>query len=736
MWLPVLFGCGIALYFALPAEPPLTLAVGLALIAILLRLIWQSGPVAYIMSGALLAVSLGFAATKLRADRVAAPVIDRQIGPSAVTGWIELVEPRPGKGQRLTIHVVSIEGLTPTATPIRVRIRTLVADGSLKPGDGIRVPAILSPPPGPALPGGFDFARSAWFQGLGGVGYAREQVKTITIDTPPPWDMPARTAVERVRQRITARVTAALPGEAGAIAAALITGERGGISEATNDAFRDSGLFHILSISGLHMVIMAGAVFLTVRFLLTLSPSIALRYPVKKWAAAAAALGALAYLLISGASFPTVRSYIMISIMFLAVLLDRPAVALRNVALAALLILAVYPESLIDVGFQMSFAAVVALVSAYEALRARRTHDDQLDRRGPWLNVAMFFGGILLSTLIAGLSVAPFAAFHFHKSQQYAMIANLIAIPICNVLVMPAALASLVAMPFGLEAWPLYLMGIGIDGMVWCAYKVAALPGAVGRIPEIPTLAFALMVAGGIWLCLWRRRWRLAGLIPVLVGLILAPMRDAPDLFVGRDGLVAVRGRDGLFSAMASRSAAFDLSRLLEHEGDGRRPSDVADAKAFRCDWSGCVAIVREQRIAIVRSAAAIADDCRLADIIIVERAGLDTARMRDCRTGKVVIDSAAIRRHGAHAVRLAAGGASAIPTVRTVSGNRGVRPWSPRIGPDPADGRLSNFAAPVIGPVEGAPDDRGAPAAPIQPRSGSMGKGGAPRLPDSDDDP
>ena len=253
--------------------------------------------------------------------------------------------------------------------------------------------------------------------------------------------------MQRVRQAIGARIAAALPGETGAIATALITGERGGISEATNDAFRDSGILHILSISGFHMAIMAGSVFFLVRLGLALFPSIALRYPIKKWAAAAAMLAGFAYLLISGAAFATVRSAIMISIMFLAVLLDRPALALRNVILAATLILVLFPESLFDVGFQMSFAAVLALVSVYEALRTRDLWARLMEHTASRLVV--FFAGIVLSTLIASAAVAPFAAYHFHKSQQYAVIANLIALPVCNVLVMPAALAALIAMPLG-----------------------------------------------------------------------------------------------------------------------------------------------------------------------------------------------------------------------------------------------------------------------------------------------
>jgi competence protein ComEC len=328
---------------------------------------------------------------------------------------VELIEPRAGKGQRLTIRVTALERHEAQAWPVRVRIVTRAEARDLRPGDAVRLQARLNAPPGPSLPGDYDFARSAWFLGLGAVGYADAAAQIDTKASPPPLRLRLTAAIARVRQAIGARILTALPGETGAIANALITGERGGISEATNQAFRDSGLFHILSISGLHMVIMAGAVFLSIRLALAAIPAIALRYPIKKWAAAAAMLGAFGYLMISGAAFATVRSWIMISIMFLAVLLDRPAIALRNVALAALVILVAWPESLLDAGFQMSFAAVVALVSAYEWLRLRDAAEPGTLRRGLVGNALLFLGGILTTTLVAGLAVAPFGIYHFHR---------------------------------------------------------------------------------------------------------------------------------------------------------------------------------------------------------------------------------------------------------------------------------------------------------------------------------
>jgi competence protein ComEC len=446
------------------------------------------------------------AAAKLRTELVRAPVLQAETGPVDVYGFVELIEPRAAKGQRLTIRVTAMEKHEAHAWPARVRISTREENGALKPGDGVRVKARLSPPPGPALPGDYDFARAAWFQGLGAVGFAIAPAEIAPDLGEAPLTLRLGAGVGRVRQAIGRRVLEALPGQTGAIANALITGERGGISESTDQAFRDSGLFHILSISGLHMVIMAGAVFLSIRLVLAAVPAIALRYPTKKWAAAGAMVGALGYLMISGAAFATVRSYIMISIMFIAVLLDRPALALRNVALAALLILLLWPESLLDAGFQMSFAAVLSLVSVYEWLRARDEAREGWMRRGAIARTLVFFGGIVTSTLVAGLAVAPFGIYHFHNTQQFAILANLLAIPICNLIVMPAALVSLVAMPLGLEVAPLWLMGQGIEAMVWCAQVVAALPGAVGRVPAMPTYAFVLIVAGGLWCALWQTR--------------------------------------------------------------------------------------------------------------------------------------------------------------------------------------------------------------------------------------
>jgi competence protein ComEC len=292
--------------------------------------------------------------------------------------------------------------------------------------------------------------------------------------------------------------------------------------------------------------------------------------------------------------------------------------------------------------------------------------------------IAALFGGIVLSTLIASAAVAPFAAYHFHKSQQYAMLANLIAIPICNIVVMPAALATLMAMPFGLEWAPLQVMGLGIQGMVWCAYQVAALPGAVGRIPAIPVSAFALMIAGGTWLALWRTRWRLAGLAPVALGAAIAPWQQAPDVLVGRDGtLVAVRTAKGELSAVAPRSGMFELARWLEHDGDARTAEAAAKSEAFRCDAAGCVAVAKGRQVALPRHASALRDDCAAAAILVLALPALPA-----CKGAGLTITREALRTQGAHALFL---NGDAI-RVETVADRTGRRPWSARLEEAPRE--------------------------------------------------
>ena len=679
VWLPVALGSGIAAYFALPVEPSALFALASIAAAFGLAAAIPRHSLPHAAALMILAASFGFAIAKTRAVWVDSPVLPYDMRRADVTGVVELVEPRPERGERLTIRVLAIEGIAATLKPSRIRVRVMTKREGLKPGDTIRLRATLQAPQGPALPGGYDFARWAWFQGIGATGYAIQapEILATAEEREEEADVAQRFRhrLERLRQTLADRIRAAVPGEAGAIAVSLITGERGGITEETNDAYRDSGLIHILSISGLHMVIMAGSVYAAMRILLALFPSIALRIPTKKWAAFVALIGAGAYLLISAPSVATLRAFLMIAIMFVAVMLDRQALAMRNVAIAALIILAVYPESLLDPGFQMSFAAVVSLIAAYEAIRDRSGEREQ---RGWLLSVAFFLGGIVLSTIIASLSVAPIGAYHFHRTQQYALLANLIAVPICNLIVMPAALLTLVSMSIGLEALPLAIMAEGIDAMTATADWVASLPGAVAYIEEISDLSFALMIGGGLWITLWQTRWRALGVISIAAGMTIIGNGPRPDILVGRDGeIVAIRTEQGNLTATGLRRGSFELSRWLQHDGDGRTASEILRDTRFRCDGVGCTALIRGLRVSVARHAAAANEDCVRSDIMVTT-----SGQPPNCARPLAVIDRAALRRNGTHAIYLGreeGAGKASIARIETVAASRGERPWTQR---------------------------------------------------------
>ena len=310
---------------------------------------------------------------KLRTDFVAAPMLQREMT-TTVTGWVEAREATTSDGARVYLRVAAMSGLKPEATPIRARFTVRARAAEIAVGDAISVKARLQPPSGPVQPGAYDFGRVAFYDRIGAIGFAYGGAKPADLG-PAPFQIRLMRPLADLRETIRRRIVAALPGDNGRIAAALIMGDQGAISEKTQDDMRASGLGHVLSISGLHMALVAGSVFWLVRALLALSMRLALTQPIKKWAAAAALAAAVFYVGLSGGGVATDRSFVMLAIMLIAVMLDRAALTLRNVALAAAIILLAWPESLLSVSFQMSFAATLALVAGYEAFR------DLADRR-------------------------------------------------------------------------------------------------------------------------------------------------------------------------------------------------------------------------------------------------------------------------------------------------------------------------------------------------------------------
>jgi competence protein ComEC len=632
LWTPVLFAAGIGGYFILPAEPEIWLGSAVLLIAGIgvIGLRKRRGLVFFGLLVVMIAAA-GFGAAQFRNAAVSASVLERRIGPVSLSGRVIRVEPSE-KGYRLTLDRIEIDRSGVEEIPARLRILVRSRTAPPNPGDIIAARAILQPPPSPSLPGGYDFARKAWFERIGAVGFAL-----------------------------------------GPVAAALMTGERRAIPKESLASMRDSCLAHLLAICGLHIGLVAGLLFFAIRLGLALIEPVALRYPIKKIAALGAVLGAFAYLLISGATIPTQRAFLMVSIVMLAVMIDRTAISMRLVALSAMAVLLLAPESLLSASFQMSFAAVVGLVAVYEAAAPKMT---ALRHRGGVLGsrIGLFVAATMLTTLVASLATAPFAIYHFNRIALYGLLANLVAVPVMAMWIMPLGILSFLLMPLGLESLGLVPMGWGISTVLWIADGVAALPGAVALVPPMPTAGLAILSLGGIWACVLRGPIRFYGLPAVAAGLVSILAVSAPNVIINRDGgLVAINLGAGrlVMSPGAGNSFERDMwqRRFAVEEVAPWPSSGIESAAPIGCDPTGCILVIDGETVALVTEPAAATEDCAHADHVIL----LTRVPRRMCDDGKVAVSTFHIWRDGAHAIRFTRQG----PVVETSRERRGDRPWS-----------------------------------------------------------
>ncbi|MDR6953668.1 competence protein ComEC [Ancylobacter sp. 3268] len=644
LFVPVGFAIGIALYLGAATEPspyagPVAFAVflGLALAA-------RARPFAFYALALAATLAAGFGVASLQVQRIAHPVLAAPLAGVAVSGSVEQAELRP-RGSRIVLKVTGFDR-PPEVAPQRVRIA--LASSSPPPvGAHVSVRADLAAPPGPAYPGGFDFGRAVWFEGIGATGYAVGKWRETPAPAAPDLRLAFATWLEASRQAIAARIRAVLPGEAGGVAVALVTGIRGQVPEPLEEAMRISGLSHILSISGLHMALVATTVFFLARALLALWPGLALRRPIKAWAAVPALAAATYYLLLSGAEVATQRSYVMTLLVLCGVMLGRPALTLHTLALAALIVLTLAPWAILDPGAQMSFAATLALVVAYE--RGGRRLIAAGAGRVPWYasGPARWLAALALTSLAAGLATAPYAAYHFQRLAPLSLVANLAATPLVSFVIMPAGLMGTLAMPFGWEAPAFRVMGWGIDAMNAIARDVAALPGADGGVRAMPLASLALITFAFLAACLLRTRLALVAVVFAAAAIWPLAAARPPDVLIDAQArTVAVRGPDGQLALMGDRrkglAERFSAEQWLSAEGlrgkgAGAAPAsspghaapavDAAQSPARsaapgaptgRCDALGCVLPARDGRlVAYPLDRAALADDCRRAALVL-----------------------------------------------------------------------------------------------------------------------
>lgn len=699
-WLAIGLAVGILGYFAVPAEPSLrwslAMPVAAAGLVFAASLITKLRPLFW-PALILCVVSSGFAAGCLRTALMQPHFIAGEMRGVFVTGRIAQIEPLPA-GARLTLSpaMVGRRDISGQTSPLKLQITVLTGTEDMQPGDWVRMRADLHPPSGPAAPGAFDFRRQAFFTGVDGMGFSYAAKATDALGG---WDVvqPNRLSdwADRLRQRIGRRIANILPDENGALAIALVVGNQTALRKADMAAMRDSGLSHLLSISGLHISLAAGLVFFTCRFLLALFPWLALRVATKKWAAVLGLCGAAFYAVLAGAAepslsgsvVPTQRSLFMVMIAFTAILLDRSPISLRLVAWSAVILLLWQPESLMGPSFQMSFAAVFALIASFEALRPRLMAVRQylsappVDRAGRVLGyggaVLFWLLSLVLSSLIASLATAPFGLYHFDRLQIYGIAANMLAVPLTGFWLMPMAAIALLLMPLGLDAPFWQMLGWGCDALFWIGRGVQHWPNAVIAVPAMPAWGLVAASAGLIWICLgqgWSRAVGLAGVVAMPLSILVTAQ---PDVLLSESGrLLALRGPASQLIVSSNRVEKRVRESWLRQNAQAK--SDTFAYLAAHADWLACGfddqcrAEIGGRRILFDLGRVPSDISCRDIDIIIVPQRQIAC----DAGTGSatpLIIDRSDLGQNGAMAIYLRS------PSVKmeTAAETIGKRPWS-----------------------------------------------------------
>ncbi|MDP9422237.1 MAG: ComEC family competence protein [Pseudomonadota bacterium] len=692
LWFAVAFAAGIAAWLWLGRPEAwaafIALALGMGLAGM------SAGPSrtgrAMLFGG--LALAAGCALIWWRSEHVAAPRLERPLVVS-LEARIERVESRAAKGDlRLTLAPADKQ------LPPRIRVSLPEADApkGLGKGSTVRIKARLQPPPPMALPGSHDFARDAWFAGIGGVGRAIGPVQVMAAAD--------GRSLDAIRDRLGRHIRSQLPGGSGGIATALATGDQAAVGEEDAEAMRRSGLAHLLSVSGLHIAAVVGAAMLLSLKLLALSERLALRFNLVLVAAGFGALAGVAYTLLTGMQVPTVRSCIAALLVLGGIALGRDAISLRLVAVGALAVLAVVPEALAGASFQMSFAAVTAIIALHHWPPVRRW---LAPREEVWpMRFLRGLFGLLLTGQVVEIALIPFALYHFHKAGLYGVAANLVAIPLTTFVIMPLEALALILDAIGLGAPIWVATGWAIDLILALAHRIAAAEGAVAMLPSMPRWAFALMVLGGLWVCLWTGRIRAFGAIPFALGAAGAAMSPVPDLLVTGDGqhLALVRD-DGVPVMLRSRSGDFVRDLMSEASAYDGDPANLEEQRFARCSRDSCVADVlegnRAWRLLAIRSRnridwTTLTRACADADIVVADR-----WLPKGCSPRWLKLDREALEKTGGVAIYL--GGQ---PRVETVAGRIAQHPWSG--APDKAaqSGRLPNrqFAARRIDEMKAPP--------------------------------
>lgn len=623
-WVVVAFAAGIAAWFVCGNvwQWLSVIAVGLGLACAALAILREDGRYPYLRRAMMVtgvAVAAGCALVWGKAALIGAEPITRPIV-TTIEARVLSREEQPAE-QRVRLLLATRDPASGRAIKVRVNLDIERDQPAIDEGAAVKLKARLVPPAAPMLPGGYDFARSAWFSGIAATGSVLGPVTVI--------EPGGGGTVQGVQRDLSRHVRANLSGSPGTIAAAFASGDRGAIAEADDTAMRDAGLTHLLSVSGLHVSAVVAAGYVLALRLLALLPWLALRVRLPLVAAGTGALAGIAYTLLTGAAVPTIRSCIGALLVLAALAIGREPLSMRMIAVAALVVLVLWPEALMGPSFQMSFAAVISIVALHGSAPMRAFNAPR--EQAWWAKGLRQLTGLLLTGVVIELALMPIGLFHFHRAGVYGALANVVAIPLTTLASMPLIALALLADGLGAGAPFWWLAGKSLELLLALAHWTAAIPGAVTMLPSMGRGAFALFLLGGLWLALWETRARLWGLVPALAGLLLLTLVRAPDLLISGDGRhVGITGvvQDELLVLRESRSS-YTRDNLTESAGMNGATRLIEDWPGARCNRDFCLVQIerggRNWQLLIGRgtdyvSERALAAACERVDIVIAPR--------------------------------------------------------------------------------------------------------------------
>jgi len=657
LWIPVFFGSGIALYFSFSFEPPLWWALA-GLMLFISTALTRRLPVLYLIFLPIGFMILGFSIALLRTYVLKTEMLHYSLPPLLLEGDVRQVELKATEQGLLyqRIFLTNLHAATPEKLPKTIRLTLKGKRERLWPGQRIRLLAKLTPITNSSVPGGFDFRRQAYFNGIGATGFALSVPEILSSSSS------LFTHLEKKREKITAFFIHTMEPPLGAIAAALITGDKASIPEKVRGDFINSGLAHILAISGLHLSIIAGVVFLFIRRGLALIPLLNLIYNSKKIAAIGTIVMSLLYLMLSGFGIPAQRSFIMISLVMGAILINRTALSMRTVAFAAFLVLLVLPESLLGPSFQLSFAAVIALIAGYEVWKNPLAH--WIADGGVLRSFFVYSGGLAFTSLLATLATLPFTIYLFHRFSLHAIAANLLAVPLTSLVIMPSALLVCLLTPIGLGTAPLWTLGKSLGLLIQIAATVSSWPGANIGVSQPPLLSFILIILGALWLCLWAQPWRKWGFFPIFIGILGFFWHELPHLLIDGQGKLVGLYEGKTLYVSSTKKGKFTAKTWASYLG-------TPEIKTLPCKDGICQASLHN--IPILISYDQEHQPCENGAILI----RLEPSKT-PCPAAQLTIDWYDLWRHGSHTLWFTPKGIR----IQKVNQLQGQRPWTPQAIP------------------------------------------------------